>query len=251
MKPGVQLAEHPLDGPVPRFELEEWRARYGVVAGITGRRDGFNLGLLTPEPADRVLARWRTLAATLSPAFTTLTVGLQVHGARIAVHHAPPAGWHILDATDGHATRAPGVLLGVTVADCVPVYLLHPDSRTVGLLHAGWRGVAADMLEAGIARVCELAEAPEVDLVMHCGVGICGGCYEVGPEVHGAVTGTSSPQGPLDLREALEVRARARGLRAVTRSPWCAAHHGDRFFSHRRSGGRDGRMLAYLGVPRA
>jgi copper oxidase (laccase) domain-containing protein len=137
------------------------------------------------------------------------------------------------------------------VADCVPVYLLHPASRTIGLLHAGWRGVAAGILERGISQVTRLADAPASDLIMHCGIAICGSCYEVGSEVKVAVLGTPGSAGGLDLRAALAERARRVGLAAVTASGWCAAHDGDRFFSHRRSAGRDGRMLAYLGVPRA
>jgi copper oxidase (laccase) domain-containing protein len=107
------------------------------------------------------------------------------------------------------------------------------------------------MLEAGISRLAEVADTSVTELIIHCGVGICGPCYEVGPEVQFAVLGSPRPAGPLDLREALAARARTLGCTAVSVSGWCTAHDADRFFSHRRSGGRDGRMLAYLGVPRA
>ena len=52
----------------------------------------------------------------------------------------------------------------------------------------------------------------------------------------------------LDLRSTLVEQARALGLRQVTASPWCSAHHRDRFYSHRASRGADGRMVAYLGL---
>jgi hypothetical protein len=246
-----RLDEQPLPGALPRYELEEWSRRYGLMAGITGRGTGFNLGLLTPEPADAVTTRWQQVFAALGPGFATYAVGLQTHDTRIVTHAAPPPGWLILDGVDGHATRTPGVLVTVTVADCVPVYLAHPPTRTVALLHAGWRGVAAGMLEAGVSRMAELAEARVADVVMHCGIAICGRCYEVGPEVQFAVLGFPRAAGPLDLRAALADRARALGVVAVSVSGWCSAHDADRFFSHRRSGGRDGRMLAYLGAPRA
>jgi hypothetical protein len=246
-----RLDEHPLPGTLPRYELEEWSRRYGVTAGITGRGNGFNFGLLTPEPADAVTARWRQLFAALGPGFATYAVGLQIHDTRIVTHTDPPRGWLVLDGVDGHATRTPGVLVTVTVADCVPVYLAHPASRTVALLHAGWRGAAAGMLEAGVSRVAELGDARMADIVIHCGVAICRRCYEVGPEVNFAVLGTPRPAGPLDLRGALADRARALGVGAVSVSGWCSAHDADRFYSHRRSAGKDGRMLAYLGVPRA
>jgi copper oxidase (laccase) domain-containing protein len=82
---------------------------------------------------------------------------------------------------------------------------------------------------------------------MHCGVGICGECYEVGPEV--ATRFGRSGTIRLDLRAALAQQARELGIDDVSISPWCSAEGRDRFFSHRASGGRDGRMIAYLGRP--
>jgi YfiH family protein len=245
-----RLDERPIDGPIPLYELEEWGTRYGVRAGITARGDGFNLGLKTPEAADAVTARWHTLFAAFAPAFDAFALGLQVHATRIAIHTGPRPGWLVLDGVDGHVTAARGVLLTVTVADCIPIYLVEPGSGTIGLLHAGWRGVAAGMVEAGIRTVAELAGTPPSAIVIHCGVSICGSCYEVGPEVHAAVKSGLTGRAPLDLRSVAVERARAAGVGQATTSGWCAAHDG-RFFSHRRSAGRDGRMLAYLGVPHA
>jgi copper oxidase (laccase) domain-containing protein len=156
-----------------------------------------------------------------------------------------------MDGVDGHLTGTPGVMLSVTVADCVPVYLIHPPSRTIGLLHAGWRGVAAGILETGISSLVDLCGGTVFDIVIHCGISICGECYKVGHEVRTAVMGVPSEGGLLDLRAVLAARAGRLGAARVTASGWCAAHHRDRFFSHRASGGRDGRMVAYLGVPRA
>jgi len=244
------LRERDTRRAVPCLELAEWADRFGLVAGVTTRHDGFNLGLLTPDPAADVLARWRSFATAMAPAFGTIAAGLQVHGREVARHAAAPPGWIIRDGVDGHATGDPGILCCVSVADCVPVYLADPASGAVALVHAGWRGVAAGVLEAGIRALRELGSGAPADFVMHCGVGICGECYEVGPDVLEAVTGAAAPgPGRLDLRAILAAGARAAGIREVSVSPWCAAHDRDRFFSHRRSGGGDGRMLAYLGRP--
>lgn len=244
------VREAPAARDVPVLELAGWRERYGVVAGITTRADDFNLGLLTDDSAAHVLGRWRALGAAMHPGFRTMVVGLQVHGNTVAVHEAPSEGLVVLDGVDGHATRRAGVLLCVTVADCVPVYLLDPASGALALLHAGWRGVAAGMLEAGLAAMARVAGAPPGNLVMHCGTAICGDCYEVGAEVFREVLGRPAG-GPahLDLRGLLADRARAAGVRHLSVSPFCSAHDADRFYSHRRSAGVDGRMVAYLGRP--
>jgi YfiH family protein len=245
-----RLQEAGTDKPIPALELIEWAERYGVTAGITTRDGGFNLGLLTPEPAADVLTRWRTFAAAMAPGFRTIAVGLQVHGRTVAIHDGPGPGWIIREDVDGHATKDAGILCCVSVADCVPVYLAHPPSGVVALLHAGWRGVTAGVLDAGLDALRILGVERLDDVVMHCGVAICGECYEVGPEVLAAVTGAAATTtGRLDLRAILAQQASDAGVGVVSVSPWCAAHDTHRFFSHRRSGGADGRMLAYLGRP--
>ncbi|HKI94330.1 MAG TPA: laccase domain-containing protein [Gemmatimonadales bacterium] len=248
----AQLDETPQSGHPPRLELVEWRERFGVVAGITARDGDFNVGLGTAAPAGQVLTAWRTLLQAMAPRFQRFELGLQVHGARILEHRGTEEGWTIVDGVDGHLTAVPGTLLLVTVADCVPVYLLHPESRTAALVHAGWRGVAAGIVEAAIARLAAATASAPRDIVMHCGVAICGDCYEVGPEVISAVLGreAAAPE-HLDLRSGIAARGERAGVRDLTVSGWCASHDAARFHSHRRSRGLDGRMAAYLGVPAA
>ena len=143
----------------------------------------------------------------------------------------------------------------------------------VALLHAGWRGTAAGILERGVELVKRHGFVRAADVVMHCGVGICGSCYEVGSEVLERLTPGRRPRvnpgeaglgtagqrprvsrteglpGHVDLRGVLIQQAAELGLSEVSVSPWCSAHDREHFFSHRASGGRDGRMVAYLGLP--
>jgi YfiH family protein len=235
---------------VPRYELDDWRKEYGVVAGITGRDDGFDLGLASLESAGSVFGRWQRVRESFGPEFEGLVVSCQVHGGEIGEIDQGFPGLLVRYGLDGHVTRSVGVLLAVTVADCVPVYLLHPESRTLGLLHAGWRGTACGIVENGIDRISERAGTAPGGILMHCGVSICGECYEVGPEVQEGIGGeATSGSSLLDLRANLVKRARSRGLEQATVSDWCTAHDGDRFYSHRASGGRAGRMVAYAGFP--
>lgn len=243
------MIEAPVPGPLPLFELSEWRERHGVVAGITGRGTSelaFDLGLAgTATPVGQVIARWHSLKSGLSGS-AGVVVSRQVHGTDV-LWHDTVQGMLILDGADGHATATPGVLLTVTAADCIPVYILDPVARRVALLHAGWRGTAAGILSRGIGLLRDRGSLVE-NLLVHCGVGVCGACYEVSSEVFSGCGLPHPPggKGLLDLRGVLAEQARGEGVENPSTSPWCSAHDASRFFSHRRSRGADGRMVAYL-----
>src|SRR5205807_9838793 len=68
------------DSAVPRMELAEWAARYGVVAGITTRGHGFSLGLWSEENVGQVMSRWRAVGAAVRPRFPGVVLAHQVHG---------------------------------------------------------------------------------------------------------------------------------------------------------------------------
>ena len=238
------------DRAVPRLELREWAEHYGIVAGITARP--MSLGLWSDESVGQVMGRWRAFRAAFAPRFSTLVLSHQIHGTEVRWHSGRLDGWLVLDGVDGHATSEPGTLLTITVADCVPVYLAAREKGTVALLHAGWRGTAGGVLEKGVRLLTERSPVRVTEVIMHCGVSICGDCYEVGYEVAealGASVQDHAERRRVDLRGVLVRQAQEIGIREVTVSPWCSAHDRERFFSHRASGGRDGRMVAYLGRP--
>ena len=141
------------------------------------------------------------------------------------------------------------LVLAVSLADCVPVYVVDPDHRAVALLHSGWRGTAANILAAGVATLAEQAGSDPAALVVHVGVGICGSCYEVSADV-AAACGRPGPgtHARLDLRSVIADQAGQLGIRNISVSRLCSAHDADRFMSHRRSRGADGRMVALLGL---
>lgn len=255
MTPGTGrvLAEAPVAGDVPRAELAEWARDLGVRAGITlrgeGPAPGFDLGLWTGEPVGEVMRRWRAFRRALG--VRGLVLGTQVHGPEVRWQGAALDGWLQVDGVDGHATDRRGLALAVTVADCIPVYLASPAHGVIALLHAGWRGAAAGILPRALGLLAESAGVVPGTIHVHLGVGICGDCYEVGAEVRQAFGQPAEGNGPwhMDLRSALAAQAEGAGVATVSRSPWCSAHDRGRFYSHRASGGRDGRMVAYLAMP--
>jgi copper oxidase (laccase) domain-containing protein len=133
--------------------------------------------------------------------------------------------------------------MGISVADCVPVFVAHP-SGIAGLLHAGWRGTAARIVPAALAEMAERG-APAAEARVHLGPGICGACYQVGPDVYQQLTGRQT-NGPalVDLRAILAEQARECGVRSVTISRWCTRCDNTMFYSHRC--GDSGRQVAAL-----
>ncbi len=137
------LAERAVtSGGVSRYELGEWSEEYGIVAGVTARDHGFDLSLWSETPIGTAMGRWQALRHAVGSGFDGVVVSRQVHGTALGVHRDPVSGFLIREGLDGHLSRGAGLLLTVTVADCIPVYLIDPESRALGLLHAGWRGVA-------------------------------------------------------------------------------------------------------------
>jgi YfiH family protein len=252
----VRRVRETLDSRVPALVHAEWAAEMPwVVQGTTTRGstqdqpldEQFDLGLFSDGSSPEVVrANWsRLLAAT---GMRAARHARQLHGSEVRRHaDARSEGLRIVDDCDGHTTNEPGMLLAVSAADCVPVFAVDPGARSVAVLHAGWRGAAAGMLERGLAAV---GAGDRVGaLRVHLGPAICGRCYEVGPEVFEAL-GLPAPHRPelLDLRAVLADRALAQGVTpsSLTISEHCTRCTGSGLFSHR--GGDRGRQVGYLGI---
>lgn len=218
-------------------------------AGFHGGAGGdADFGLFADAPAGTVMKRWASLAEDTGCG--SLVHARQVHGSSVTLHEAVPPGLLVVPPCDGHATRFAGTLLAVSVADCVPVFVVAARARAVMLLHAGWRGVAGGILEAGLGMLKRDFGTHPRDARMHMGPAICGRCYEVGPEVHEALglPRPASPGHPVDLRRVLLHRALAAGADPahLTTSMFCTRCADTPFFSHR--GGDAGRQVAVLGI---
>ncbi|HEX9710429.1 MAG TPA: polyphenol oxidase family protein [Candidatus Thermoplasmatota archaeon] len=245
------MREVPLPGPAPLFVHPEWAEAFPwLVQGTTGRGEGespFDFSLFGTGRTRDVMERWQALAEATG--MERRVHGRQVHGASVRLHEGGPPGLYVAPACDGHVSATPGVLLTVGLADCVGVSLVAPERRVVALLHGGWRGVAAGILERSLEVLWERLAVTPGELHLHLGPAICGSCYEVGPEVHEALgVPTSGGAAPVDLRAVLAEGARAAGVPAerITASSHCTRCGDSPFFSHR--GGAAERQLSILGV---
>lgn len=251
----VREARREEDG-FPLHGLDAWTERYpGLAAGITGagrnpEGEPADFGLTTSPSPWVLFERLEALGDQLG--FPGLALGRQVHGMAVTcLETTPEGGLRVPGSTDGLLTRGEGLLLVVTTADCVPVYLLDPERRGLGLLHAGWRGTAAGVLRSGVHAMTARFGTDPSGLLIHLGPAICGECYEVGPEVLRALNRPVPDEDPLrvDLREELRRRAGDLGVPSerVTASAWCTRCAADHFHSHRGTGHAAGRMAAFLG----
>jgi YfiH family protein len=207
-----------------------------------------DFGLQGRSSAWSVLASYEELARLLGLA--AAAVARQVHGTRVVCFDEPPAcGVHVPGEADGLACCTPGLLLAVTAADCVPVYILDPHTRAMALLHAGWRGVAAGVLARGVGALESAFGARARSLRLHLGPAICRDCYEVGGDVVDALGGQRARDGRVDLRAELADQAVRLGARPehIARSTLCTRCGPEDLPSHRVSGPGAGRMVAYLG----
>jgi YfiH family protein len=130
---------------------------------------------------------------------------------------------------DGHATSIAGVGVMALAADCLPVAL--GSDRAVAMIHAGWRGLAAGVLEEGVRAVRELGGKEGMLAIIGPGAGPC--CYEVGEEVHAAFDQVHRNGRRIDLKAIAQGRLLTAGVSEVREVGACTICD-ERFFSYRR-----------------
>jgi polyphenol oxidase len=174
----------------------------------------------------------------------------QVHGTDVAQLDAV-GETHRPQSADAAVTRRPGRVCVMQVADCLPVLFASRDGTAVGAAHAGWRGLAAGVLEATVAR---LGIAPG-ELLAWLGPCIGARHFEVGSEVRAAFlardaraeacfSANARGRWQCDLSSLARARLRAVGV-DVFGGEWCTFADPARFYSYRRDG-RCGRMAALI-----
>jgi YfiH family protein len=218
--------------------------------------DSLNLGILTDDDRDAVIANRRRLANAIGFAPDRIAVAHQVHGAELIDHSRPrslPCSFasyeraeeqgglgkgHAPEA-DGHVVEADGTAALVFVADCVPVALSGPGG--VAMLHCGWRGLAAGIIARGARAI------GATDAAIGPSIGPC--CYEVGEEVlagfdwlgEGVASGRM-----LDLPAVARLLLAQAGVERIEASGLCTSCEAELFFSHRRDRGRTGRQAGLV-----
>ena len=222
--------------------IPDWPAPAQVKACVTTRAggvslapfDSLNLGDHVEDSPEAVLENRRRLteAFHIQPAWLR-----QVHG--VSVVEADPG--RIAEA-DGSWTSTPGIACTSMTADCLPALFCNRAGTRVAAAHAGWRGLAAGVLEAAV----ESLETEPADVLVWLGPAIGPQAFEVGPEVREAfvqqlpstaqafVPSRNPGKFMADIYQLARLRLAARGITAVYGGGFCTVSD-PRFFSYRRS----------------
>lgn len=238
----------PADWIVP-----EWPVHRRVRSLITTRRDGashgayagFNLGERVGD-REQAVASNRSFLRRLLPDEPTWI--RQVHGARVIEAEPGSLG----EEADAAVARVPARVCAVLTADCVPVLLADAGGAVVGIAHAGWRGLAAGVIE-NVVRA--MAVAPE-SLIAYLGPAIGAGAYEVGRDVYDAFVAADpgaaaafASRGAGKFLADLNLLARQRLMRlrvgSIHGGTLCTYSDPERFYSYRRDGAT-GRMASLV-----
>jgi len=206
--------------------------------------DSLNLGRLTDDDGANVDANREQLAEAVGLPRERFLYGRQVHGATVRRATEPPGEARPAADEDGQATALEDTAALVFGADCLPIVLAADGA--VAALHGGWRGLAAGVLEEGVAALADLGAGGPVRAYL--GPAARGCCYEVGEEVHAVFAGYDARRGErnLDLAAIARTRLAAAGVDAVHDSGLCTMCEPALFFSHRRDHGLTGRQAGVV-----
>ncbi|MCX8566873.1 MAG: hypothetical protein ON057_001600 [Glomeribacter sp. 1016415] len=220
---------------------------YGLVQNGTESAGGLNLGLHTGDEAACVAENRKRLATLTGTHIAWLE---QVHKAdviraEIAINARNPS------RADASVTAQPGIACAIMTADCLPVLICDHAGRAVGAAHAGWRGLAAGVLERTAAEVAALTN-PYEELYAFLGPAIGPRTFEVGDDVRNTFltmataaesSATAAAFRPCphlsgkywaDLFELARLRLIRAGIKQISGGAWCTASDPTHFYSYRR-----------------
>lgn len=245
MTDGDKLQESRANGV--RLLTDPTARAFGVALAFSDRDGGvsgppyasLNLALRVGDRRNSVEENRRRVAQAAGFDLDELALARQIHGADVL--HVEPGRSGVVGIGDGLVAGAPGVVLGILSADCAPV--LVAGGGRIGVLHAGWRGLLAGVVERGLDALGDVDAAWVGPCIRAC-------CYEVGAEViEGFESRGLAVAAPsrVDVADAAATVLQRAGVASVSLAGTCTGCD-HRYFSHRREGktGRQGAFIRLL-----
>lgn len=278
----IQLAEQTemrlVKSDPPYLAFAAWQQEQELICGCSTRLGGVSDGYLASlnlsysrgDRPEAVAENFRRLAAALEIGVDQLVLAEQTHGIRVQAVGKQDGGSgvngvHRIPDTDALVTDQPGLVLCVSVADCVPIYCFDPIRRVVGIAHAGWRGSVNGIADRLIEVMRINYGCRTADIRAAIGPSISAKAYEVDETVltmlrkncahiesQHVCSGMdeTGQHALLNLWELNRLRLIAAGLSAdkVTVGGVCTFANAPFLFSHRATGGRRGNQLGFIGL---
>lgn len=234
-----------------------------VEGGVSnGNYATFNLGAYCGDLPENVQKNRDLLCQELNINSERLIVPREVHKDGIFLveedffQKGEEAREEALAQCDALITQMKNVCLGVTTADCVPVLLYAPEAKIAAAVHAGWRGIACEIVTKTISRLCQMGASIE-EIIACTGPCISAEAYQVGPELINEFSKIFHRQDissiliqiqdsiHADLRNAVNIQLENAGISPLNISthPGCT-YYDERYFSARRQGLQSGRLLS-------
>jgi len=218
-----------------------------------------NTGGTVGDDPEAVLANHERIYNTLGFDFLSRFDVWQVHGTQIICVDAPGDPDKPHQKADGILTNNPEVTLFMRFADCVPILLMDPVKKVVGIAHAGWQGTFKKIARVIVEKMQDCYGSFPGDILAGIGPSICQDCYEVGPEILKAFEGSfgetarryfTSQNGHqhLDLWAANRDTLRMAGVGNIEVAELCTACHLEDWYSHRAEGGKTGRFAVLMAI---
>ena len=212
----------------------------------------FNINRYCGDSDEAIRRNREALCRLLGIADEHLLMPHQVHKAEIAVIEERLD--EDLEGYDALMTNVPGVCIGVSTADCIPVLLYDQKKQVVCAVHAGWRGTVQRIVEKTVAKMADVYGSRPTDIVAQVGPGIHLDSFEVGDEVYDAFANEGFrmetiskryEKWHIDLPECNRQQLLSAGIpnESITVSLICTYEQSDRFFSARRLGINSGRIF--------
>ena len=209
-----------------------------------------NLGINTTDDPASVDENRRRFFAAIGADISQFASAHQVHGTEVLYTTEPGR----FEGYDALITNRPCLVVGVTVADCVPILLYDQANQAVAAIHAGWRGTVGGIVRKTLAAMQQQFGTAASHCFAYVGTCIDACSFEVGSEVadqfSAAFRRADGAKYYIDLKAANTQALLDFGIPAeqISVSPFSTVLNNEDYFSYRAEGGQTGRMLAVIGV---
>lgn len=243
------------------YRIPDWAAQFpGLVVAESTRHGGvspapyhsLNLGWSTEDEPHNTRENRRRFAEALGFQPLQMASSHQVHGTEVLI--VETAGRY--DGYDALITADAGILLVVSVADCVPVMIYDAKTKALAAIHAGWRGTVGGIVTTTIERMQATFRTNPADCYAFIGTCIDECSFEVNADVADHFAGDFKRWDPspgkffVDLKKANKAQLLTAGLpeKQISVSPYSTVTHNEDYFSHRKEKGITARFVGAIGV---